>query len=60
METQACRRLGPGGRSLPEHFYWRYCDWSCKPENRGTTGWPAQLLQQQIGLRACISIVSGG
>eukprot|EP00969_Alexandrium_andersonii_P304538 13461746-Alexandrium_andersonii.AAC.1 len=40
VEIQACRRLGPKGRSLPEHFYWRHCDWSCKPENRGTTGWP--------------------
>eukprot|EP00969_Alexandrium_andersonii_P142000 6277868-Alexandrium_andersonii.AAC.1 len=26
MEAQACRRLGPEGRSLPELFYWRYTD----------------------------------
>eukprot|EP00969_Alexandrium_andersonii_P350430 15433225-Alexandrium_andersonii.AAC.1 len=59
MESQACRRLGPDGRSLPEHFDWQYCDYKCKPENRGAHGWPVELLsgQHMIGLHAYISIL---
>eukprot|EP00969_Alexandrium_andersonii_P137845 6096091-Alexandrium_andersonii.AAC.1 len=44
MQTQACRRLGPQGRSFPEHFYWRYTDFKCRAENRPVQGWPVQLL----------------
>eukprot|EP00969_Alexandrium_andersonii_P021958 961084-Alexandrium_andersonii.AAC.1 len=44
LQSQACRRLGPEGRSFPEHFYWRYCDYKCKAENRGLHGWPVELL----------------
>eukprot|EP00969_Alexandrium_andersonii_P262386 11600035-Alexandrium_andersonii.AAC.1 len=58
MQSQACRRFGPDGRSLPERFYWRYTDHKCKPESRGTHGWPVDLLsgQYRMGLRAYISI----
>eukprot|EP00969_Alexandrium_andersonii_P229337 10128245-Alexandrium_andersonii.AAC.1 len=59
MQSQACRRLGPDGRSLPENFYWRYTDYKCKPESRGTHGWPVDLLsgQYQMGLHAYIIIL---
>eukprot|EP00969_Alexandrium_andersonii_P071839 3170934-Alexandrium_andersonii.AAC.1 len=44
LAALSCKRLGPEGRSLPEHVFWRYTDEKCKPERRPAQGWAVQRL----------------